>query len=342
MTFLGCASRALDRAGRARDGWFVRAGMVCRAMCAGAGVWCARGATGEGARGRRARVRETNRKTRAYSRAQTKAIFGFGSSTKADATKPKVKGYMDAGAGTQKRTPVVKKVVKPRPVVAKKKPIVKKPLIASKPKATVKKVVVAKKPLAKKAVKPLMMTKKVVAKKPVVAKKIVAKKPMMATKKVVAKKPLVSRKPMMKAKPRPAGRRVAAKKPINTTMSLKQTADLGFAGIIAGSFLLSLAILPGIADVALETIGIAYTLYFTYNYLLFEESREDFKNTLEDLESSTGIDIPAIFDSAIGAVSSITDKVSTSSSKTSYPKKADEPLMAGAAVEESKEDSSSW
>jgi len=253
---------------------------------------------------------------------------------------------MDAGAGTQKRTPVVKKVVKPRPVAAKKKPIVvakKKPLIASKPKATVKKVVVAKKPLAKKAVKPLMMTKKVVAKKPMMAtKKIVAKKPMMASKKVVAKKPLVSRKPMIKAKPRPAMRRVAAKKPINTTMSLKQTADLGFAGIIAGSFLLSLAILPGIADVALETIGIAYTLYFTYNYLLFEESREDFKNTLEDLESSTGIDIPAIFDSAIGAVSSITDKVSTSSSKTSYPKKADEPLMAGAAAEESKEDSSSW
>ena len=317
----------------------------------GCGAWYARGATGEGARGRRARIRETNRKTRAYSRVQTKAIFGFGSSTKADATKPKVKGYMDAGAGTQKRTPVVKKVVKPRPVVAKKKPIVvakkkpivKKPLIASKPKATVKKVVVAKKPLAKKAVKPLMMTKKVVAKKPVMAtKKIVVKKPMMATKKVVAKKPLVSRKPMMKAKPRPAVRRVAAKKPINTTMSLKQTADLGFAGIIAGSFLLSLAILPGIADVALETIGIAYTLYFTYNYLLFEESREDFKNTLEDLESSTGVDIPAIFDSAIGAVSSITDKVSTSSSKTSYPKKADEPLMAGAAVEESKEDSSSW
>lgn len=259
---------------------------------------------------------------------------------------------MDAGAGTQKRKPAVKKVVKPRPVVAKKKPIVvakkkpivRKPIVASKPKATVKKVVVAKKPLAKKAIKPMMTTKKVVAKKPVVAtKKIVAKKPVVATKKVVAKKPMVSRKPMIKSKPRPIVRRAAAKKPINTTMTLQQTADLGFAGIIAGSFLLSLAILPGVADVALETIGIAYTLYFTYNYFLFEDSREDFKNTLEDLESSTGIDIPAIFDSAIGAVSSITDKVSTSSSKTSYPKKAaEEPLMVGAAAEESKEDGGSW
>ena len=153
--------------------------------CDARGCWGVVRARGEGARGRGGRGGDERAferltvKRGAFSRAQTKAIFGFGSSTKADATKPKVKGYMDAGAGTQKRTPVVKKVVKPRPVVAKKKPIVvakkkpivKKPLIASKPKATVKKVVVAKKPLAKKAVKPLMTTKKVVAKKPVMATK---------------------------------------------------------------------------------------------------------------------------------------------------------------------------
>jgi len=239
----------------------------------------------------------------------------------------------------KKKPAVAKKtlvVAKKKPAVAMKKPAVAtKPLFAvSKPKAT-QKFVVAKKPLAKKAVKPTA-TMKAVAKKPTVAtKKIVAKKPMMATK-VVAKKPLVAakkplvaaKKPMMMSKPKMAVRSSkSASKSMNTTMTLKETADLGFAGIIAGSFLLSLAILPGIADVALETVGIAYTLYFTYNFLLFEESREDFKKSLADLESSTGIDIPAIFDSTIGAVSALTDKMASSSS-ASYPKKADEPMMA--------------
>jgi hypothetical protein len=89
----------------------------------------------------------------------------------------------------------------------------------------------------------------------------------------------------------------------------------------------------------LETIGIAYTLFFTYNYLLFQESRDDFKNTLEDIESSTGIDIPAIFDATIGAVSSLTDKVASSSTAAaSYPKKAEESPVAAA----SDDSSSTW
>jgi hypothetical protein len=85
------------------------------------------------------------------------------------------------------------------------------------------------------------------------------------------------------------------------------------------------AILPGIADVALETIGIAYTLYFTYNYLAFEESREKFKNTLENIESGTGIDIPSIFDSTIGALTDITSKVQSSNQPRAYPKKDPAP-----------------
>ena len=137
------------------------------------------------------------------------------------------------------------------------------------------------------------------------------------------------RKPMVASKPKPKPfARKPAQRPVRrsaSSKSLKETADLGFYAIIAGSFLLSVAILPGIADVALETIGIAYTLYFTYNYLAFEESREKFKNTLENIESGTGIDIPSIFDSTIGALTDITSKVQSSNQPRAYPKKDPAP-----------------
>jgi hypothetical protein len=85
--------------------------------------------------------------------------------------------------------------------------------------------------------------------------------------------------------------------------------------------LLSSAILPGIADVALEAIGILYTLYFTYNYCLFEESRDEFKSTLAKIESNTGLDIPAFFDFFVGAATSVTDKINIQSTPKVYPKK---------------------
>ena len=144
-------------------------------------------------------------------------------------------------------------------------------------------------------------------------------------KKPLVKKPLLSTKP--KAKPmmvynkKPAFKPAVAKtRPVSSSSSrsLEETANLGFIAIIAGSFLLSVAILPGVADVALESIGIAYTLYFTYNYLLFEESRNEFRNTLDQFANGTGIDIPAFFDGVISAVSSVTDKLSE---PKSYPKK---------------------
>jgi len=147
----------------------------------------------------------------------------------------------------------------------------------------------------------------------------------------------VVRKPMLVTKPRPAVKKAPvrrASKPINTNLTLKQTADLGYAGILAGSGLLALAILPSVADVALETVGIAYTLYFTYNYLLFEESRDEFKATLEDIESGTGIDIPAIFDGITSAVSDVAGKVNSSSKPKAYPKKT-EPVVSEPAAEES-------
>ena len=133
---------------------------------------------------------------------------------------------------------------------------------------------------------------------------------------------MVRAKPVMRPKPvRRAAPRRTRPASVNNGMSLQQTADLGYYAIIAGAFLLSAAILPGIADVALEAIGILYTLYFTYNYCLFEESRDEFKNTLADIESNTGLDIPAFFDFFVGAATSVTDKINIQSTPKVYPKK---------------------
>jgi hypothetical protein len=219
----------------------------------------------------------------------------------------------------------------------------------TKPFSTTKKVVSKPKPKPKPMVKAKTMKKvvKPIVKKPIVKKPIV-KKPIV--KKPIAQKPIatkVVRKPLLNAKPRPAVKKAPvrrpapvrrAPKPINTNLTLQQTADLGYAGILAGSGLLALAILPSVADVALETIGIAYTLYFTYNYLLFEESRDEFKATLEDIESGTGINIPAIFDGITSAVSDVTSKVNSSSKPKAYPKKTETVVSESAEEESSSEE----
>jgi len=228
--------------------------------------------------------------------AQTRAFLNFNSGFAESKGKSGVKSFKDAGS----------KKVTPAYNISK--------LSSSKPKTKPK---AKPKPVAKKAVASTPMSLFGASKSKPLAKKS-APKP-------VARKPMVSSKP--KSKPVMAMKTTTTRRMRSSGgsksggMSLKETADLGFVGIIAGSFLLSLAILPGIADVALEAIGIAYTLYFTYNYLLFEESREEFRNTLQEFAASTGIDVPALFDSAIGAVSSVTDKVSSSGKKTTYPKK---------------------
>ena len=241
-------------------------------------------------------------------------MFNF---TPADEPKKlEVRRYMDAGKGTK----LVKRKAPP------------KPLYKSKPRA--------KKVTAPKPVKTKTQVKKVVTKKPIVAKKkaiVSKKKPVVPKKKAIVskkkpvvskKKPLVTKKPMVRAKPvmRPKPVRRAAPRrtrpaSVNNGMSLQQTADPGYYATIAGAFLLSAAILPGIADVALEAIGILYTLYFTYNYCLFEESRDEFKNTLADIESNTGLDIPAFFDFFVGAATSVTDKINIQSTPKVYPKK---------------------
>ncbi len=249
-------------------------------------------------------------------------MFNF---TPADEPKKlEVRRYMDAGKGTKlvkrkappkplyKSKPRAKKVTAPKPVKTKtqvKKVVTKKPIVAK------KKAIVSKK-------KPVVPKKKAIVskKKPVVSKK----KPVVSKKKpLVTKKPMVRAKPVMRPKPvRRAAPRRTRPASINNGMSLQETADLGYYAIIAGAFLLSSAILPGIADVALEAIGILYTLYFTYNYCLFEESRDEFKNTLAKIESNTGLDIPAFFDFFVGAATSVTDKINIQQSTPKvYPKK---------------------
>ena len=261
-------------------------------------------------------------------------MFNF---TPADEPKKlEVRRYMDAGKGTKlvkrkappkplyKSKPRAKKVTAPKPVKTKtqvKKVVTKKPIVSKKkPIVSKKKPVVPKKKAIVSKKKPVVSKKPVASKKPVVSKK----KPVVSKKKpLVTKKPMVRAKPVMRPKPvRRAAPRRTRPASINNGMTLQQTADLGYYAIIAGAFLLSAAILPGIADVALEAIGILYTLYFTYNYCLFEESRDEFKNTLAKIESNTGLDIPAFFDFFVGAATSVTDKINIQQSTPKvYPKK---------------------
>ena len=261
-------------------------------------------------------------------------MFNF---TPADEPKKlEVRRYMDAGKGTKlvkrkappkplyKSKPRAKKVTAPKPVKTKtqvKKVVTKKPIVSKKkPIVSKKKAVVPKKKAIVSKKKPVVSKKPVASKKPVVSKK----KPVVSKKKpLVTKKPMVRAKPVMRPKPvRRAAPRRTRPASINNGMTLQQTADLGYYAIIAGAFLLSAAILPGIADVALEAIGILYTLYFTYNYCLFEESRDEFKNTLAKIESNTGLDIPAFFDFFVGAATSVTDKINIQQSTPKvYPKK---------------------
>ena len=272
---------------------------------------------------------------------QTRAFFNFNSEY-AEKNARGVKEFQKAGSkrvypvyDVQKLSgsrPKAKPKAKPSP--AKKNAAAKSGLFSF---GTTKPTV--KKPLAK---KPLLSTKptvkKPLVKKPLLSTKPMAKKPMV--KKPLVKKPLLSTKP--KAKPmmvynkKPAFKPAVAKtRPVSSSSSrsLEETANLGFIAIIAGSFLLSVAILPGVADVALESIGIAYTLYFTYNYLLFEESRNEFRNTLDQFANGTGIDIPAFFDGVISAVSSVTDKLSE---PKNYPKKREAKLLLLQALEKEK------
>ncbi|OUS48354.1 hypothetical protein BE221DRAFT_144088 [Ostreococcus tauri] len=245
---------------------------------------------------------------------ETRAFFNFNSGY-AEKNARGVKEFQKAGSKRVYPVYDVQKLSgsrpkakpKAKPSTAKKNAAAKSGLFSfGTTKPTVKKPLV-KKPLAKKP-----MAKKPMAKKPM-AKKPMVKKPLLSTK--------PKAKPMMVYNKKPAFKPAVAKtRPVSSSSSrsLEETANLGFIAIIAGSFLLSVAILPGVADVALESIGIAYTLYFTYNYLLFEESRNEFRNTLDQFANGTGIDIPAFFDGVISAVSSVTDKLSE---PKSYPKK---------------------
>ena len=138
----------------------------------------------------------------------------------------------------------------------------------------------------KAAVKPMFGKPKAkpAAKKPV-AKKPVAKKP-------VAKKPAA--KPMGV---RPMGGAKASSAPPAPKPAVYDRETVGTAGvasIFAGTFLLTLAALPAATEAALEVIGIGYSGYFLYNWVVNPESRGELDKTLTKIDDETGINLKKV------------------------------------------------
>ena len=86
----------------------------------------------------------------------------------------------------------------------------------------------------------------------------------------------------------------AYKAPKAKTLSAEQTGTLGVAGIFAGTFLLTLAVLPTALETALEVIGIGYTSFFTYNWITNPSARSDLDKALTEIDDATGINVKKI------------------------------------------------
>ena len=69
---------------------------------------------------------------------------------------------------------------------------------------------------------------------------------------------------------------------------------VGVASIFAGTFLLTLAALPAATESALEVIGIGYSGYFLYNWVVNPESRGELDKTLTKIDDETGINLKKV------------------------------------------------
>jgi len=258
-------------------------------------------------------AKSTTRVSATVKPATTVALFGKKQPAKpAGAPKAKVKGLY----GPTGRNGAAKP--KPKPFAPKPKPAAKKP-IAKKP--------IAKKAAAKPAAKPLFSfgsSSKPAAKKPVAKKsafsfgssttsKTTVKKTTTTKSKynikkttgtTIKKKPIVRSKPIATVKvAAPKPKPVAVKKaaaaaepaaPKKAVYDKEQVGTFGVASIFAGTFLLTLAVLPTAVETALEVVGIGYTTYFTYTYITSQESRDEFGKKLDEIEESTGLDLKQV------------------------------------------------
>lgn len=276
--------------------------------------------------------------------APTVALFGKKAPAKpAGPPKAKVKSlYGPTGRGVPAKSP--SGFIKPKPAAkpAAKKAGAAKPAFsfgASKPAG-------AKKAAAKKAAapKPLFSfggsstTKKAVGTKKVTVQKSAGSKYNIkkTAGTTIKKKPLVRAKPIATvnvATPPAAPKVTAPKEPREPTTYDKETVEkVGLGAVIAGGFLVSLAVLPAIVDTALEVIGVGYTAYFTYNYLTNSSSRDEFGKKLDEIEDQTGINLKK--------VAQVTGEMAEKTSKqlAESAEKAAEKRAATAAAEKKKAD----
>lgn len=269
------------------------------------------------------------------------AMVGQALSVKATAAKASSKpvatvalfGKKPAAKKPPAKKPLVKKAA-PKPI-AKKKPVAKK--------------AAAKKPAAKSFFSFGSSKPKPAAKGTMVKKVTPAAKSKYTIKKTAGsqiKKSTTSfktvdyskKKPVRPAggygvKPMGGGSAIKSKPVIRApkakTLNSDEVGTLGVAGIFAGTFLLTLAVLPSAFETALEVIGIGYTAFFTYNWITNPSASGDLDKVLTEIDDATGINVKKIA-SVTGELAESTSKKLAESAEKSAEARAKAKLEAKA------------
>ena len=113
------------------------------------------------------------------------------------------------------------------------------------------------------------------------------------------------------------------------TLNSDEVGTLGVAGIFAGTFLLTLAVLPSAFETALEVIGIGYTAFFTYNWITNPSASGDLDKVLTEIDDATGINVKKIA-SVTGELAESTSKKLAESAEKSAEARAKAKLEAKA------------
>ena len=133
------------------------------------------------------------------------------------------------------------------------------------------------------------------------------------------KKPAVVAKKPMGVRPmggKPVAATPVARAPKPAVYDKDQVGTLGVASIFAGTFLLTLAVLPAATEAALEVIGIGYSAYFAYNWVTNPESRDDLDKTLTKIDDETGINLKAVASAATDLAGDASKKLAEQAEKS--------------------------
>ena len=130
-------------------------------------------------------------------------------------------------------------------------------------------------------------------------------------------------------------------KKTNNDMSRDEIGTYGLIAAFSLASFSSLVVLPVALGDVFELIGLGVSAYFVYS-LVVKDDDLGLSNTLDEVESQTGLDVRELTNSTVGLVKDTVSTVSSNTKKTSYPKKSEtpKPVVAAAPVEseEPKED----